>query len=236
MPSPFAYRFCVLLLRLFFFPFTRRHVLGAAHIPPRGGCILAPNHLSHFDPPLLGISTTRPVDWMAMQELFTNPIFAAILHAIGSFSVKRGSLDRTAVRTALERLRAGRLVGVFPEGGLRTGTESVLEGAPLKPGVAALAQMEQVPVVPCVIIGSDALYAPSQWCPWRPARIWVVFGPALPPPTIQGDKIAARQAFEESLGRILREIYQRTLLDENIPESCRPQTPQRRKGKEPPSC
>jgi 1-acyl-sn-glycerol-3-phosphate acyltransferase len=222
----------VWLLRAFFFPFTRRHVIGASYVPPRGGCLLAPNHISHFDPPLIGISTYRPVDWMAMQELFTNPIFGVILRRIGSFSVNRGRLDRAAVRTALERLKAGRCVGVFPEGGLRTGSTSVLEGAPLKPGVAALAQMAQAPVVPCVIIGSDALYSRTQWRPWRRTRVWVVFAPALPPPPSDGDKAAARQKFEEQLGRILREIYQRTLIDENIPENCWPQTPQRRKGEE----
>lgn len=235
MPSSLAYGLCVWLLRAFFFPFTRRHVIGASHVPSRGGCLLAPNHVSHFDPPLIGISTSRAVDWMAMQELFSHRMFGAILRRIGSFSVNRGRLDRAAVRTALERLEAGRCVGVFPEGGLRTGPTSVLDGAPLKPGVAALAQMAQVPVVPCVIIGSDALYSPAYWRPWGHANVWVVFGPSLPPPPIHGDKATSRQIFEDQLGRVLREIYQRTVIDENIPEHCWPQTPQRRKGQEEPS-
>ena len=79
MPSSLGYGLSALLARGFLAPFTRRRVLGAQHIPRRGACILAPNHISHFDPPTIGISTRRPVDWMAMQELFSNRLAGAIL-------------------------------------------------------------------------------------------------------------------------------------------------------------
>jgi 1-acyl-sn-glycerol-3-phosphate acyltransferase len=230
MPSSFGYGLSVQIVRIFLAPFTRRRVIGVRHVPQRGACILAPNHISHFDPPLIGISTTRPVDWMAMQELFTNRIFRGILRWIGSFPVGREKLDRAAVRTALERLKHERLIGVFPEGGLRTGRESVLEGAPLKPGVAAMAQMTGATVIPCVVIGSDALYAPRQWLPFRRTRVWVVFGPPLIQPAAEGDKAAARANFETLLGETLRDLYARTVREENIPADCLPQTAQRRKG------
>jgi 1-acyl-sn-glycerol-3-phosphate acyltransferase len=125
------------------------------------------------------------------------------------------------------------MVGVFPEGGLRTGPASVLEGAPLKPGVAALAQMTQAPVVPCAIIGADALYDPARWLPWRQTKVWIVFGHPLPPPSATGDKAAARAAFDEQLGDTIRDLYHRTVREENIPADCLPQTPQKRKGREP---
>lgn len=230
MPSSFGYGLSAMLTRIFLGPFTRRRVLGAQNIPRCGACILAPNHISHFDPPIIGISTGRPVDWMAMQELFTNRLFGAILRWIGSFPVGREKFDRAAVRTALERLKQGRLVGVFPEGGLRTGPESVLEGAPLKPGVAGLAQMTCASVVPCVVIGTDALYTPRRWLPFRRTRVLVVFGSPLAPPSAEGDKAAAREKFEILLGDTLRELYARTVQDEKIPPECLPQTPQRRKG------
>ena len=57
--------------------------------------------------------------------------------------------------TRVTRLKRGRVVGIFPEGGIRDGAHSVLEGAPLKPGIAALAQISGAPVVPCVLIGSE---------------------------------------------------------------------------------
>ncbi len=232
MVSSLGYSSGSLLVRLVTGPFVRRRVLGAGNIPLKGPCILAPNHISHFDPPLIGLSMRRPVDWMAMRELFANPASAAIFRWVGAFPVGRESFDMPAVRTAITRLKQGRLVGVFPEGGLRTGPQSVLEGAPLKPGVAALSQMTGAPVLPCVILGSDALYDPRQWLPFRRTRVWVVFGALLAPPAPGGDKAAARVEFENLLGRTLRNLYESTLRDEHVPAGCLPQTPQRRKGKD----
>lgn len=232
MLSTCGYSIGAAFVRVFMAPFVRRRVIGRQNIPRTGQCILAPNHISHFDPPLIGISTGRQVDWMAMQELFQNPVLAAALHWVGSFPVGRGKMDYAAVRTAIDRLKRGRMVGVFPEGGLRTGSQSVLEGAPLKPGVSALAQMTQAPVVPCAIIGSDALYTASRWLPLRRTRVWVVFGTPLPPPAHAGDKEAARAAFETLLGENIRALYGNTIAGEKIPADCLPQTPQRRKGRE----
>ncbi len=234
MVSSVGYGCGAAIVRIFLAPFTRRIVTGREHIPRKGGCILAPNHISHFDPPLIGISTRRAVDWMAMRELFANPVSAAILDWIGSFPVGRDKIDMPAVRTAIERLKSGRLVGVFPEGGLRTGERSVLEGAPLKPGVAALAQMTSAPVLPCVIVGSDALYDARQWLPLRRTRVWITFGKPLAPPASGGDKAAAREGFEKTLGATLREMFERLKRGENIPVACLPQTPQRRKGRDVP--
>ncbi|MBU3665757.1 MAG: 1-acyl-sn-glycerol-3-phosphate acyltransferase [Chthoniobacterales bacterium] len=231
MLSSSGYGLGAAFVRVFMAPFVHRRVLGRSNVPATGPCILAPNHISHFDPPLIGISTGRPVDWMAMEELFRNPVLAALLRWVGSFPVGRGKMDYAAVRTAIARLERGRMVGVFPEGGLRTGAESVLEGAPLKPGVAALAQMTQAPVLPCAVIGSDALYAPSCWLPLRRASVWVIFGEPLPPPAREGDKAAARTAFEALLGGKIRGLYERTVREAGIPPECLPQTPQRRKGR-----
>ena len=219
-------------MRLLLAPFTRRRVIGREHIPRTGACILAPNHISHFDPPLIGISTGRHVDWMAMEELFRIPVLASMLRGVGAFPVSRGRMDYIAVRTAVDRLANGHMVGVFPEGGLRTGAHSVLERAPLKPGVSALAQMTQARVVPCAIIGSDALYTASRWLPLRRSRVWVVFGAPIAAPSREGDKEAARMKFDALLGETLRELYNSAVRDEKIPADCLPQTPQRRKGRE----
>jgi 1-acyl-sn-glycerol-3-phosphate acyltransferase len=98
--------------------------------------------------------------------------------------------------------------------------------------VAALAQMTQAPVIPCAVIGTDALYNPGRWLPWRHSKVWIVFGAPLPPPSTSGDKAAARDAFEKILGERIRELYNRTVRHEHIPEDCLPQTPQKRKGRD----
>jgi 1-acyl-sn-glycerol-3-phosphate acyltransferase len=231
MPSDFGYATTTTFLRGLFAPVIRRRVIGRHHVPRDGACILAPNHISHFDPPIIGPSIRRTTDWMAMRELFAIPLVGRWLGYVGTFPVEMGKFDAAAVRTAITRLRAGRMVGVFPEGGLRTGPESVLEGAPLRPGVSALAQMTGARVLPCVIIGSDALYTPKRWLPLRRTRVWVVFGEPLEPPGDKPDKATARAEFEKRLGAILRTIYERTVREEAIPADCLPQTPQRRKGK-----
>jgi len=232
MLSASGYNLGTHFFRVALSPFTLRRVIGIENIPSKGPAILAPNHISHFDPPLIGISTGRQIDWMAMEELFQNPLLAGLLRWIGSFPVGRGKMEYAAVRTAINRLKRGRFVGVFPEGGLRTGSQSVLQGAPLKPGVAALAQMTQVPVIPCAVIGTDALYNPRCWLPTRGNSVWIVFGQPLPPPLATGDRGAARDQFEKNLGENIRALYAQTVQTENIPAKCLPQTPQKRKGKE----
>ena len=204
MLSAFGYRLGSHFFRIVLSPFTRRRVIGGENIPPTGPAIIAPNHISHFDPPLLGISTDRQIDWMAMEELFAHPVLAAVLRWMGSFPVGRSKMDYAAVRTAI---------------------------APLKPGVAALAQMTQAPVIPCAVIGTDALYNPSRWFPWRHTSIWIAFGPPLAPPFAGGNKSAARESFEHLLGQKIRELYARTVREEHIPEDSLPQTPQKRKGR-----
>ncbi|MEX1110936.1 MAG: lysophospholipid acyltransferase family protein [Chthoniobacterales bacterium] len=231
MPSDLGYAATTTFLRFLFMPFVRLRVTGRAHLPKKGACILAPNHISHFDPPLIGPSIRRTTDWMAMRELFEIRVLGAWLRGVGTFPVERAKFDVSAVRTAITRLRSGRMVGLFPEGGLRTGPQSVLEGAPLRPGVAALAQMTEARVLPCVIIGSDALYDPKRWLPLRRTRVWIVFGEPLDPPGDKPDKAAARTEFEARLGQILRDLYDKTVREEHIPHDCLPQTPQRRKGK-----
>lgn len=231
MPSDLGYAATTTFLRWLLSPFIRRRIIGRHHVPRDGATILAPNHISHFDPPIIGPSIRRTTDWMAMRELFGIPLVGQWLTFVGTFPVEMRKFDAPAVRTAIMRLRAGRMVGVFPEGGLRTGPESVLEGAPLRPGVAALAQMTEARVLPCVIIGSDALYDPKRWLPLRRTRVWIVFGEPLDPPGDKPDKATARTDFEARLGKILREIYERTVREENVPADCLPQTPQRRKGK-----
>lgn len=232
MLSAIGYPLVAILLRVAFSPFVRRRILGRHHLPRHSACILAPNHISHFDPPLIGISTRRSVDWMAMQELFVHPFLGGALRWIGAFPVTRQRMDRTALRVAIKRLQQGRLVGIFPEGGLRTGSQSVLEGASMKPGVALISQRTQAPVVPCVIIGSDALYTPRQWLSLRRNTVWIVFGKLLEPPDEQGDK-EARAIFERHLARGFRELYEQIIREEKIPPERLPQTPQRRKGHDP---
>jgi 1-acyl-sn-glycerol-3-phosphate acyltransferase len=219
-----------LIAKMLFAPFVKIRVLRP-HIGRRNGpWILAANHISHFDPPLVGIAVRCKIDWMAMAELFRQPIFAAWLRAIDTFPVDREHLDRRAVRIALTRLRAGHAIGMFPEGGIRDGARSILEGAPLRPGVAGLSQMTAAPVIPCVIMGSDRCYIlPRLWRPGRRIPVWIAFGePIVAPPGL--GRAAARAALEASLADAFRLLALEMRRDFQLSEDDLPQSPVRRRA------
>lgn len=144
---------CGLILR----SLARVTVSGPAP-PEEGGCLIVCNHISHLDPPLVGVAFRRPVDFMAMEELFRARWFAVWLRAVNAISTDRRGRDPRAMRTAVRRLKAGRVVCLFPEGGLRSGEESVLGGKAMSPGAGVLSNLGGVPVVPCLILGTDQFY------------------------------------------------------------------------------
>jgi len=188
--SHLAYR----LGRAIVFPFAacfEIHVSGRHHLPAAAPCLLAANHISHFDPPLLSAQVGRDVDFMASAEFFSHSVPRAILTALNAFPIDRSRRDLSAVKTSMTRLERGRCVGVFVEGGIRHGARSVLEGAPLGAGSTALAQVASVPIVPCVILGTDQLY---QWRAWfRRPRLFFAFGPPLHPQPDEDRRELARR-------------------------------------------
>ena len=94
----------------------RAKIEGRENMPKEGPVILAANHMSNWDPPLLATFLSRPVSYMAKQELFFNFIADYILRSCHSFPVKRGAADRGAIKAALAELKNGRCLGVFPQG------------------------------------------------------------------------------------------------------------------------
>jgi 1-acyl-sn-glycerol-3-phosphate acyltransferase len=203
----------------------RVRVLHAERGAMAGAWILAANHVSHFDPPFLTAATQRKVDWMAVVELFSNRWAGFWLRVNDTFPVDRNKTDRTAVKTALDRLRRGHVVGMFPEGGIRDGAASVLGGAPLRPGSAALAQMAGVPIVPCVLLGSDRLYGAKHFWPWRRVPAWIAFGEPI---YCAGEGKDARMAMEATLGESLRALAEELRTVFALKENDFPQPPLRR--------
>src|ERR1051325_1276750 len=126
--------------RLLFGCVARVRVVGGENANRTGGFLLAANHISHFDPFLIGLSVRRRIDWMTMAEFFRPPALGFLLRSIDAFPAERDRADLKTIRTAIDRLTTGRIVGIFPEGGIRDGARSLLEGAPLRAGAATLAQ------------------------------------------------------------------------------------------------
>ena len=208
-----------LFMKLLFGYSSRIYVIGRENVQSAGGFLLASNHISHFDPFIISSVVRRKIDWMAMAEFFPLPIVGLFLRAVDAFPAERDRADRKTIRTAIERLHDGRIVGLFPEGGIRDGARSLLEGAPVRAGASTLAHIAGVPVVPCVILGSDRLYAKRSWLPFRRTPVWIGFGKAISN-FAELEKSIARErigtelsaAFQKTYGE-LREKFQLTADD-----------------------
>ena len=150
-------------------------VRGQEYVPARGPFILASNHISFLDPPLLGVACPRRLRFLARADLFRKPLLGFYLRSVGVIPLKRGETDLTAVRSALVRLDQGEGVAIFPEGNRQlTGRLGVA-----KRGVGLLAEVAQAPIVPVLVQGTfDAL--PPDATRLQRAKIRVAFGPPIP--------------------------------------------------------
>jgi 1-acyl-sn-glycerol-3-phosphate acyltransferase len=162
---------------------TILHRERAAATLAAGGCVLACTHVSHIEPMLLATMIDRPIFWMARQEFFRLRPFAAMLRWAGAFSVNRTGVAVSSIRTAVRLARAGRIVGIFPEGGCVRGRDLMFRGGNVKQGACAIAWRAQVPILPVVVLGTDRLNAIDPWLPALQGRVWVSFGPPIAPPT-----------------------------------------------------
>ena len=222
-----AYHATRLAAQCLFACVTRVHVVGWANTQNTGAFILAANHISHFDPPIIATLVRRKVDWMAMAELFPHPVLGHVLRAIECFPADRNRADRATIRSALDRLKRERIVGMFPEGGIRDGLQSVLQGAPLRPGVSTLAHMAKVPILPCVILGSDRLYSKGHWLPFRRTPIWVGFGEPIPHSS-DVEKSSARARTEQELAAAFQKLYAEMREKFSLQADDLPRSPQER--------
>jgi 1-acyl-sn-glycerol-3-phosphate acyltransferase len=145
---------------------TRVSVGGLEHVPKHGALILASNHVSNADPPLIAnwltSSLGRPVHWMAKAEALEWPIAGPFMRMNGAFGIRRGAADTEAFRLAKSVLDDGRVLGTFPEG-TRSPT-GALQVA--KEGVTLLALRTGAPILPIGCIDTD-LFWPRGRKIWR---------------------------------------------------------------------
>ncbi len=143
---------------------------GLENIPKEGPFILASDHISWFDIPLVSVRVPRITHYMAKIELFGVPVLGGILRWLGAFPVRRGEGDREALRTAQRVLHEGHLLIIFPEGHRSGG--HLIEG---KSGTALIALRAEVPVVPVAVYGTEQILKGPRIGPFAP-RITVRYG------------------------------------------------------------
>jgi 1-acyl-sn-glycerol-3-phosphate acyltransferase len=118
------------------------------------GCILYANHTCYLDPVVMGGFIKRQIRFMAKTELYKNKAMERILLKLGTFPVRRGEADLSAIKTALRLLKEGEVLGLFPEGTRNKGRD-LLDA---EPGLSMIAIKAKVPVIPVAILSTYKVF------------------------------------------------------------------------------
>lgn len=169
-------------------PFFHYEVIGKENMPKDGGVLLCSNHISNYDPPTVGITSPRPIHFMAKEELFSVPVLGKVLPKVNAFPVKRGASDREALRKGLAVLKEGKVMGLFPEGH-RSKNGEIGKGLS---GAGFFALRSNAHVVPCAIIG-----------PYKPfKKLKVIYGKPINMDQLRENKVNAEEATEVIMSEI----------------------------------
>ncbi len=142
---PFAKGLLSILLKI-----KGYRIKGLENLPSEGPVIVACNHLSLWDPIIVGCTMNRPVYFMAKEELFELPVLGKLLPELGAFPVKRGQGDIGAIRKSIAVLKEGKVLGIFPEG-TRSKSGELQEALS---GIVLIMEKSKAPVLPVKVIGS----------------------------------------------------------------------------------
>ena len=191
-----------ILFFLIFKVFYGLKVIGKENIPEKGGVIVAANHASFLDPPLIGIAFfKRKCVFMARHTLYKNFIFSTILKMWGSFPIKRGIIDRGALKEFEKRVREGYPVVFFPEG-TRTPDGEIKSG---KPGAGMLIYNSKADVIPVYIHNSYKAFSKKMKMPKLFIPITVIIGKPINF-NIYFNKEKSKELYEEITQVLMNEI------------------------------
>lgn len=185
----------------------RIRVEGTENIPANGGVIICGNHVNGNDPLFVGVAATRPVSFMAKEEIFKSPFVGFLARGVGAFPVKRGHPDRAALKRSLDVLEKGGCFGIFPEGTRnRTGKLGKAE-----PGTAYLALKSGVPVIPVGVSSTYKLFS----------QVAVKFGPPVDLSPFRTGKLTSETldaAGEAIMAAIGAQLVPPVTIDTTAPE------------------
>jgi len=193
---PFIYRITWLICRLGFGVYFRWRIYNENRVPREGSVILAANHASFLDPPMIGSAVRRPINYLARESLFRFPLFGWYLKALNSVPVDRDGQGAKGLKMILARLLNEGGIILFPEG-TRTSNGEL---QPARSGVGLTVIKSDAPVVPVRIFGTYKAWNRRQLFP-RPRQITIKFGEPI-------DFSDLRNEAAECPKKRLKEIYQ----------------------------
>ncbi len=200
-----SYRIGWICYRAAFRFYFRWRVFNAERVPGKGAVILACNHASFLDPPLVGAALRRDINYLARENLFRFPILGAILRSWNVVPVDREGGGAKGLKAILDRLLAGGAIILFPEG-TRT-RDGKLQ--PARAGVGLTVIKSSVPVVPVRVFGTYFAYGRHMRLP-RPYRVAVKFGTPL---LFEALRTEAKCCSKDRLKQIYQEIANQLMAE-----------------------
>lgn len=202
----FIYRTTWLICRLCFGIYFRWRIHNEDRVPREGPVILAANHASFLDPPLIGSAVRRPINYLARESLFRFPIFGWYIKALNSVPVDRDGQGAKGLKMILDRLLKGGGIILFPEG--TRSSDGNLQ--PARSGVGLTVIKSNAPVVPVRILGSYKAWNRRQLFP-RPRKINIKFGKPIDFSDLREEakscpKKRLKEIYQEVADRIMEEI------------------------------
>lgn len=133
----------------------RYQIAGRENFPRSGSAIVVSNHISNWDPLMVGVAMPRQVNFIAKSELSKIPLVGFLMKKWGVIPIKRGHSDREALSKSLELLKSGKVMGIFIEGKRNLGNPEIM----IKPqhGAAMLALKSEVPIVPVAVLNTNRI-------------------------------------------------------------------------------
>lgn len=188
------YSFARSVVATVFKPWYRVEAIGLENIPKEHGLLICANHIHNFDPIIIGITSPRPIHYMAKEEVFRVPVLGGIVRKCNAFPVKRGMSDREALRKGLNILKEGKVLGLFPEG-TRSKTGELGKGLA---GAGFFALRTDANVLPCAILG-----------PYKGLhKLRVVYGKPIDMEDMRKNKASAEEVTELIMSEIHKLIME----------------------------
>jgi 1-acyl-sn-glycerol-3-phosphate acyltransferase len=201
----FSYRLGWLFFRAVFKLYFRWRVYNPERVPLQGGVILAANHASYIDPPLVGAGVPRMINYLARETLFHIPVLAAILRSWKVVPVDRDAGTGRGLKTILQRLAQDGAIILFPEG-TRTRDGNF---QPARSGIGLTVIKSKAPVVPVRVFGTYEAYGRTKKLP-SPRRLEVKYGKPL---LFEKERAEAENCSKDRLKQIYQEIADKILYE-----------------------
>jgi 1-acyl-sn-glycerol-3-phosphate acyltransferase len=188
-----VYQFCHDLVENFVRKVLKAEIIGEENLKSWNGGIIASNHISLCDPPIIGSLIPKEIYFLAKKELFDIPIFGLLIRKLNAIPIRRGTIDRKAISTVKATLKKEGSFVIFPEGSRKNFTA--------KPGIGKVAIQTRSPIMPVYIENSQNIG--SLFC--KSKKLKIVFGKPIDPTEYneyQDQKSDYRKLAAEILERI----------------------------------